>query len=406
MADFYQHSRLPTLHHLSSPDPQKQEEQMTHLAEDKPVVLVLPALYAECERPALPAILTEAARIPYVSLVVLSMNGMLPGQEQRVLELCRDTIPKKPLHLLCNDSPEMTANYQMLERGGFGRVMPGKGTNIWTGTLYLESIGYRGIVASHDTDILSYSSQLLMKLCYPLLHPRMPYQFAKGYYSRVAGRLYGRVTRLLIFPLIQAFQEVLGREPLLEHLECFRYPLSGEFAADMSLLTKLTMPSGWGLEVGMLCETYHHLPTANQCQVDLGLHFEHRHRRLGTGNTEIEHGLVVAATEVVRCLTSKVLQGRDEEEATALLNRVLESYQPRAQEWMDRYEHVALLNGLDHDAAEEQAAVAAFVEALKGLRLSAHPDEGNGSVNLPPVNEVIAKLPELKAAMQQVALKP
>ena len=78
------------------------------------------------------------------------------------------------------------------------------------GLTYLLARGESEIVISHDTDILNYSPSMLAKLCYPVAHPRLGYQFVKGYYSRVADRLYGRVTRLLIFPLIQSFQDVLG----------------------------------------------------------------------------------------------------------------------------------------------------------------------------------------------------
>jgi hypothetical protein len=111
------------------------------------------------------------------------------------------------------------------------------------GIAWLKARGFKGVVVSHDTDILNYSRDLLWRLCYPLLHPRMGYRFAKGYYSRVSDRLFGRVTRLLIFPLIQACRDVLGAKPLIEQLESYRYPLSGEFAADMDALR--LQPARW-----------------------------------------------------------------------------------------------------------------------------------------------------------------
>lgn len=365
MADFYQHARLPTLHHLSTPDSTAREIELAELSVKRPVALLLPALHLEMGRPALPAILRQVAEVPYISEVVLSMNGMDEAQMRTANTTCRNWLGGKKMSLLWNDGPALqTVNQHFSEAG----AQCGKGANIWMGIALLKASGHDGIIISHDTDILNYSPSMLAKLCYPIAHPRLGYRFAKGYYSRVADRLYGRVTRLLIFPLIQAFQEVLGATPLLEHLESFRYPLSGEFAGDCNTLANFSIPSAWGLEIAMLCEVHRQLSVNEMCQVDLGFHYEHRHRQLEAGT--LEHGLVAAAADVARCLAYQVLRDSQERAAESLLKLVLERYRSRSLEWMDRYEHVALLNGLHYDRAEEALAVAAFTEALQVLTKS------------------------------------
>jgi glucosyl-3-phosphoglycerate synthase len=359
MADFYQHARLPTLHHLATPDAAEREAELVRLTQDRPVALLLPALSTEMTRPALPGILRQVAAVPYISQVVLSMNGTQDADLiRRSLSTCQEWLAGKPLTLLWNDGPALDAVHARISP----RHVHGKGANIWMGLAWLHAAGHRGIIVSHDTDILNYGPSLLAKLCYPVAHPRLGYRFAKGYYSRVAGRLYGRVTRLLIFPLIQAFADVLGPMPLLEHLESFRYPLSGEFAGDSATLGQFSLPSAWGLEVATLCEAHRQLRVAEMCQVDLGFHYEHRHRQLEPGS--IEPGLVSAAADVARCLAWQVLREAQERAAESLLRLVLERYKVLAGEWMDRYEHVALLNGLAYDRAEEALAVTAFTEAL------------------------------------------
>jgi glucosyl-3-phosphoglycerate synthase len=259
MADFYQHGRVPTLHHLAHADASAREEELACWTQSRPLVLLLPALYAECERPALPRILERAADMACVSEVVLSMNGMDAAQHEQALKMCRRMLGAKPARLIWNDGPAMSAIYSRMEAAGMPGYFAGKGTNIWSGIASLHAHGFDGVVVSHDTDILNYSRDLISRLSYPLLHPRMGYRYAKGYYSRVAERLYGRVTRLLIFPLIQASRDVLGPTLLLEHLESFRYPLSGEFAADMQTLRSFSLPGGWGLEIAMMCESARHL---------------------------------------------------------------------------------------------------------------------------------------------------
>lgn len=397
MADFYQHARVPTLHHLAQADSSEREHEMLEWTVDKPVALLLPALYAECERPALPHILEEVSRAHHISEVVLSMNAMDAAGHTRAVELCRDSLHGKKAHLLWNDGPQLQQVYDRMEAAGLAGAHAGKGSNIWMGIAWLHARGFQGIVVSHDTDILNYSRDMLWRLSYPLLHPRMGYRFAKGYYSRVSNRLFGRATRLLIFPLVQAFRDVLGAKPLIEHLESFRYPLSGEFAADMGTLQNLSLPGGWGLEVAMLSETFRHLPQDQQCQVDLGFHFEHRHRSLAHDQVGVnEPGLVTAAADVARCLSYQILRESDARSAAEMLARVIERYRTRAVEWLRRYEHVALLNGLMHDAEEEAAAVAAFQRALERLQ-QAVTTEG---LRVPALREapasVLAQLPGLQ----------
>lgn len=396
MADFYQHARVPTLHHLSHADAAEREAEMHGWAEQKPIMLLLPALYAECERPALPRILERAADVECISGVILSMNAMDAAQHDQAVKLCRRMLRGKPAHIIWNDGPEMKRVFERLEQSQLPGYLDGKGTNIWAGVLALQARGFDGVVISHDTDILNYSRDMIWRLAYPLLHPRMGYRYAKGYYSRVAERLYGRVTRLLIFPLIQACRDVLGSKPLIEHLDSFRYPLSGEFAADMSALRSFSLPGGWGLEIAMLAESHHRLSESEVCQVDLGFHYEHRHRSLHPAKSgKEEPGLIIAAADVARCLAYQVLRDSEPRSAEEMLRLIIARYRVRATEWLARYEHVALMNGLEHDPDEEAAAVNAFGRALDRL-LQTTATEGLLVPALrPPVRSVLQRIPEL-----------
>ena len=95
---------------------------------------------------------------------------------------------------------------------------------------YVLARGQSNVIALHDCDILSYNREYLARLCYPIVHPNLAYEFCKGYYSRVTDRLHGRVTRLYVTPLIRSLQQVFGNHALLTFLDSFRYPLAGEFA--------------------------------------------------------------------------------------------------------------------------------------------------------------------------------
>lgn len=404
MADFHQHSKLPTLHHLASVHDAEVDGRLKSWAEARPLALLLPALYVECERPAFPQILEEVSQVDYLGQVVVTMNQMRAVECEVAIKFLRRHLRGKPAWLLWNDGPEMLEIWGEMESMGCAPYVEGKGSNIWMGLAWLEASGHAGLVASHDTDILNYTRGLLWKLCMPLLHPQMGYRFSKGYYSRVTDRLYGRVTRLLCFPLIQAFVDVLGPQPLIEHLQSFRYPLSGEFGGDMETFGSIEMPSGWGLEIAILAEAQRILPIERMCQVDLGFHFEHRHRRLEPG--EREEGLISAAMEVARCMVYHVLKHADPRGGEALMKVVLPRYQERAQEWLRRYEHVSLINGLVYDRGDEQAAVKAFSEALDRL-VQGH--EATGSIEVPGmrpgVRGLLARSPALRERLKKVAIK-
>ncbi len=398
MPDFYQHARVPTLHHLAVTNTGEREAEIASWTHDKPVALLLPALFCEFERPVLPGILATVSRVPYVSQVILSVNGMDAAGLKTAQAMCRKKLGDKPFRILWNDGPASLQLRARIQQAGGPHIQPGKGSNVWTGLLHLLATGFDGIVIGHDTDISSYGRELLVKLAYPLVHPAMPYRFAKGYYARVAGRLYGRVTRLLVFPLIQAFIEALGPTPLLQHLESFRYPLAGEFAGHIRTLGQFSLPSGWGLEIAMLCDAHRHLQPAEMCQVDIGSNFEHRHRRLDDDqliDARPDAGLMTAATEVARCLFIELLRDAPAAAIKPLLTQVCDRYRTTAAACLDRYEHVALLNGLEFHRAEERCAVGMFNDALHSIARTWKATAAQSNALLPPPAEMLAGNPEL-----------
>ena len=91
----------------------------------------------------------------------------------------------------------------------------GKGRATWMACGYLLSTHRARVVAIHDCDIRNYSPELLARLCYPTANPNLHYEFAKGYYARVTHRLYGRVTRLFVTPLLRAMKSVMSLAPTL-----------------------------------------------------------------------------------------------------------------------------------------------------------------------------------------------
>jgi glucosyl-3-phosphoglycerate synthase len=103
MADFHQHPKLPTLHHLASAQDGVADVNLVNWAKEKPVALLLPALFIECERPAFPQILEEVSQVEYVGQVVVTMNQMRGAECEVAIEFLKRHLRGKPACLLWND---------------------------------------------------------------------------------------------------------------------------------------------------------------------------------------------------------------------------------------------------------------------------------------------------------------
>jgi glucosyl-3-phosphoglycerate synthase len=80
----------------------------------------------------------------------------------------------------------------------------------------------------------------------------------------------GRVTELVARPLLAALRPELG---------CVLQPLGGEYAATRELLASVPFAPGYGVEIGLLIDTYDRLGLDAIAQVNLGVR-AHRNRPL------------------------------------------------------------------------------------------------------------------------------
>ena len=202
MSDFYQHRLVTTLNQLADPSFNDQQEQLKKYTKDKPITLVMPALYSEVEGPALPGILEHLQKVEFINEVVISMNRMGSTQFKKAKEFF-SRLPQKHF-IIWNDGPRVSEIYNELKEAQITQYIPGKGCNVWMAYGFILARGNAGIIAMHDSDILSYHREMLARLCMPTAHPGLEYDYCKSYYGRVSDRMYGRVTRLFVIPLLRA----------------------------------------------------------------------------------------------------------------------------------------------------------------------------------------------------------
>lgn len=388
MADFYQSGVVTTLHRLKSDSVERLELDLERFARTRPIGLVLPALYSEFETPAMQTIVPELRKVQYLERIVLVLGRATREQYLKARGFFKDFYT--PVTILWVDSPRVQGLLGLLEERGLSAGTDGKGRSCWLAYGYLLAMRDCDVIALHDCDIVNYERQLLARLCYPVAHPNLGFEFCKGYYARVTGTMHGRVTRLFVTPLIRAMSGMAPGTAFLNFLDSFRYPLAGEFAMDANLARVNRVPSDWGLEVGVLAEVFRNCAVTRTCQVDLADNYEHKHQTLSSDNPSA--GLSRMATDIAKSLF--VTLAAEGIVFTADHFRSLEvRYVRIAQDTIARYYADAMLNGLKFDRHSEEMAVATFAECLNRAA-GEFVAEPRGIPLIPNWNRVLAAIPE------------
>jgi glucosyl-3-phosphoglycerate synthase len=361
MADFFQTGAIATLHRLGPPNVARLEAELCALAVATPVALVLPCHVREFGTLALERILGELKGVGYLRQIVVGIDGADTVAKWNRARKIFGILPQDTL-LLWNDGPRISRLLRSLARHKLGDGPPGKGRNVWLCLGGVLATGHARVVAMHDCDIVNYSRELLTRLCYPLANPALGFDFCKGYYARVSGRLHGRVTRLLVAPLLRALRSIIGPHPLLLYLEAFRYPLAGEVALRAEQARRLRVPRDWALELGILAGTYRHCAPRAVCQAELCDNYDHKHQSLSPRDPS--RGLHKVAREVALAFF-RSMSGEGVKMDASLLDTLLAAYQRHAAEALGLYCADALINSLEYPRRDEELAVATFVQAIQ-----------------------------------------
>ncbi|MDA8240893.1 MAG: glycosyl transferase [Nitrospiraceae bacterium] len=360
MSDFYQTGVVATFHRLGRADSGKIESELTWYSHERPIALVLPSLYMELGGDALKGIVRELKGVKYVREIVVTL-GPASAEEFRKARGFFSDLPQKT-RIIWNTGPRLTKIYDAIESAGLPIGEQGKGRSAWMAYGYILSQQEFHVIALHDCDIITYSREMLARLCYPVTNPSLDYDFCKGYYSRVTDRLHGRATRLLVTPLIRSLQKIIGYHPLLVFFDSFRYPLAGEFSMDIDMARVNKIPGDWGLEVGVLAEVYRNTSLRRVCQVDIAENYEHKHQVLSP--EDATKGLHKMCVDICKSIF-RTLASEGVVFSQGLLKTLVATYVRTAQDLLKRFEDDAAINGLVFDRHEESLAVDTFTNGVK-----------------------------------------
>ncbi len=396
MSDFFQDNHITTFHKLGSNiDLEGLENLIRTFTPTRPIALIIPSLYSELKGEALPNIVEHLKGADYIKRIIVSIDKADEAEFENSKQFF-SVLPQQ-VSLIWNDGPRIQRILSKLEENEVQVGPQGKGRGAWMAFGYVLAERDTYAIALHDADILTYDRQILARLIFPIVHPGCDFEFSKGYYSRISEKMYGRVTRLMLFPLIQALTQLISGDDYIRYLRSFRYPLAGEFSVVNNLVRRCRLPFNWGLEVGVLGEVYRNSSKKRICQVDLADLFDHKHSTLVQGN--MEGGLGKMAVDIILMLFS-TLASMGHILSREFFNTLSSTYLRTAQEFIMKYYHDSLINGLYFDRHAEMVAVETFRECLSHAcdQFLENPFEVQ---SIPTWNRVVAAVPDIFVQLKE-----
>lgn len=369
MSDFHQYGPVTALPRLVDRPIESLEADILTLTPKFPVSLVIPMIPAELDRPALATIVGELCRVDYLHSLVVSLNKASLRDYGRTVDFFR-LYPGRVV-IVWNESPAVERFFNQLLATGLSVGAPGKGRACWLAMGYLlaeEKVDYMAFL---DADVKTFTREVLARLILPALDPIVDYDFVKAYYARFSDRLHGRVTRLFLSPLLGAFLRLIGDNPYIHYLASFRYALSGEFAVQRDLASRMRLPSDWGLEIVSLFEALRHRAPVRICQVEVTARYDHKHQAVSDDDptSGLNRMARDVGTHLLRTLAAAGVVLSD-----GLLKSLLAAYQREAEDAVADSYAVAWLNGLTYDRHQEELNLHTFASALRGAIEDFHRD--------------------------------
>ncbi len=170
---------------------------------------------------------------------------------------------------------------------------PGKGRNVFGCIAVKKFLEERGMISKGkhmawlDSDIKTFAEPFFSRLIRPPIEDSS-IDLTKSYFKRIGldqdnkRRMFGRVRRLFVAPLIRALNRITEENKdangLIRYLLGIKYHLSGEVVLSDKLLQNYETPLGWDLEIKTLIQFYD--KNKKHCwkmkQTNLG-EYDHKH---------------------------------------------------------------------------------------------------------------------------------
>ena len=344
---------VTTFRILIDQDRQHLAEVLKQHATTNTPILIVPLLASEYtlseNQPTFENILANLSQAEYLDKIIFGLD-QASESEMQLLKKLIDKHNIRQAVIQWNDGPVFSDIYKMLNKAGILSLEPGKGKNIFLGIGIALALNAK-VVGILDADIRSFDCIQIDRLLYPVVVHN--YDFSKAFYTRISNqRLYGRVKRLLMDPLLLAlktkFMESKDKKMLgmIDFLLQFDYQLSGEVAFRSDLLKKMRFSSNWGAEIFTLIEIYRKASSA--AQVDFSIKpFDHKHQPVSEDDRS--KGLTRMAVDIVTTLMNALVQGEGLDLSESFFRDLLTIYMGVTDKLTKMYSDESMFNHLEYD---------------------------------------------------------
>ena len=399
MPDFSQNGPITTIHDLGTTQPEELMALLRAASTKTRMGLLLPITAADMRAEPFSNIVTQLVEVDFIDTIVVVLN-----RAEEVTDYQQAARILAPLgeraQILWTDGPRGTSRITDLVEHRFNVSKPGKGRAVWLAFGYLLADPKLKAFALHDCDIVNYDNDMLVRLCMPMIHPSLDFDFCKAYYARCTDRMHGRVVRLLVTPLLNALITVLGSDDFLVFMNSFRYPLAGEFAITAALARSNRIPNDWGLEVGTLAEVFRNTSPKRVCQVDIGRLYEHKHQSLSLDDPQ--RGLMGMCSDILKSIFH-TLASRGVVFSPGHFISLRFAYMRMAQDAIRQYHADALINSLTFNRHGEEQAIEAFSQQITAVGDAIYENPSAGE-SIPTWTRVLTTLPDFPQQLRQVAI--
>ena len=246
------------------------------------------------------------------------------------------------------------------------------------------------MVAVHDCDILTYNRELLARLCYPVAHPNLGFDFCKGYYARVSDKLNGRVMRLLVTPLIRALKSILGAHAVSRFTwtrSAIRSPASSAWTWTScgACASRTTGRLRWACSRRCFRNCSPRASASPSCATTTTTSTRSCPR------DDADKGLNKMAVDIAKSVF-RTMAAEGIKLDAGLFDTLLSAYVRQAEDTMRFYASDAAINGLRYPRHDEENAVDTFVRSIRGAAES-FLDDPLWSPLIPNWNRVQSALP-------------
>ena len=192
MPDFAQSGPITTLHDLDTVCSDRLRETLRRAVRNYPIGLVLPLTASDMHAAPFTNIMEQLAGADYVDTTVLVLNRTESVDDYRKAVQLLAPMGERA-RVLWTDGPRGQAALEQLKQAGFDINQPGKGRAVWFAFGYLLADPRVKAFVLQDGDIVDYDDSMLVRLCLPMAHPGMDFDFCKAYYARCTNKMHGRV---------------------------------------------------------------------------------------------------------------------------------------------------------------------------------------------------------------------